>query len=258
MNAPSFLILGTMKGGTTSLFDHLALHPSVTPPVTKEIHYFDLGFRKGPKWYATQLRAAARSARSPFTGEASPYYLFHPEVPRRAAETCPLARLIVLLREPVARAFSHYHHAVREGFETLAPEPAFAAEEERIGLQRRLLREGTIEDAPAFQHLSYQARGRYAEQLEAWLEHFPPSQILVLQSERLFRHPAEVCRQARSFVGFPDFAAPPVGKLNAGTYSPLPPRLAEALRKEFEPANDRLARLLKARWNQELDLSLWS
>lgn len=257
MNAPSFLILGTMKGGTTSLFDHLARHPSVTPPVTKEIHFFDLGFRNGAEWYATQLRAANRSARSPFTGEASPYYLFHPAAPRRVAQTCPLARLLVLLREPVARAISHYHHAVRLGFETLAPEPAFAAEEERIGPQRRLLREGTIEDAPAFQHLSYKARGRYAEQLEAWLECFPPSQILVLQSERLFRHPDEVCRQARAFVGLPDLAAPPVGRLNAGAYPPPPLRLAEALRKDFEPANDRLARLLKARWNQELDASLW-
>lgn len=257
MNAPSFLILGTMKGGTTSLFDHFVRHPSVTPPVTKEIHFFDLGFRKGAQWYATQLRAADRSARSPFTGEASPYYLFHPAAPRRVAETCPLARLIVLLREPVARAFSHYHHAVRHGFEVLAPEPAFAAEEERICLQRRLLREGAVDDAPAFQHLSYQARGRYAEQLEAWLERFPPSQILVLQSERLFRHPAEVCRQARAFVGLPDLAAPPVGRLNAGAYPPPPPRLAETLRKEFEPWNDRLARLLKARWNQELDFSLW-
>jgi hypothetical protein len=257
VSAPSFLILGTMKGGTTSLFAHLVSHPFVTPPVTKEIHFFDLNFRKGGEWYAAQLRAGDRSPGRPFTGEASPYYMFHPEAPRRVAETCPRARLLVLLREPVARAFSHYHHAVRHGFEVLPPEPAFAAEEERIGLQRRLLREGAIEDAPAFQHLSYQARGRYAEQLEAWLEHFPPRQILVLQSERLFRHPAEVCRQARSFVGLPDFGAPPVGKLNAGAYPPPPPRLAEALRKEFEPANDSLARLLKARWTQELDFSLW-
>src|SRR5688572_4751100 len=104
---PSFLIIGVQRGGTTSLYDYLVQHPRIAPAKRKEVHYFDIRYPNGPAWYRKQFSWWLNVRRNVMTGEASPYYIFHPAVPDRVRETVPDAKLIVLLREPVARALSH-------------------------------------------------------------------------------------------------------------------------------------------------------
>jgi hypothetical protein len=100
------------------------------------------------------------------TGEATPSYAYYPHALRRIAETVPEAKLILLLRDPVERAFSHYKHAKRLGKEELSFEEAISAEGERLrGEEEKLLEDDTYNSFP-YMYQSYLRRGHYAEQVE--------------------------------------------------------------------------------------------
>ena len=169
---PDFLIIGTQRGGTTSLYNYLMGRPGVGPAAVKELHFFDKKFHKGSTWYRAhfptgiQKYAFELTRKHHFvTGEASAYYLFHPHAPRRIAQLLPDAKLIVLLRNPIDRAYSQYNFEVDLGRESLSFEDAVAAEEERIGKEReRILAD---ERYVSFDHsrYSYLARGVYVDQL---------------------------------------------------------------------------------------------
>ena len=117
---PTFIIIGAQRAGTTTLFFYLRSHPDIEGPKPadssvswpKELHFFDEHFAKGVDWYRAffpleRSRARARAeGHDLITGEATPYYLFHPLVPERVATTVPDVRLIVLLRDPIERAYS--------------------------------------------------------------------------------------------------------------------------------------------------------
>ena len=249
---PSFLILGAQKAGTTALFEHLASHPAVVRPATKELQYFTLHFDRGLDWYRSQLRVEARTLERQRTFEASPYYLFHPDVPARCAACCPHTKLIILVRDPVARALSHYRHEVRLGYETLSMEAAFAAEPDRMRLPL-----ATPEGLFAHRHGSYRARSRYAGQIDAWLDH-SARQIQVIQSEVLFAQPDEVGRAIREFLELAESAEQqPLEQLNAGPPAEAPAAFIAELRREFAGERERLAELLRTHWGQELRLDLW-
>ena len=197
---PDFLILGAQKAGTTALYAYLRWHPGITGPSWKEVSYFDRHYRRGSSWYRGHfpLRPGER-----LVGEASPGYLFHPLAPKRVKATVPDAKLIALLRNPVDRAFSHYHHEVALGREPLSFEQAIEAEPERTrGEEERLAREPDS-FSQAWWDYTYLARGRYAEQLERWLAVFPPEQLLVLPSEELAAEPARAYARVLEFLGAP-------------------------------------------------------
>jgi len=127
--APSFLIIGTQKGGTSSLHHYLSRNNSVRMAIKKEVHFFDSYFGKGLAWYLAHF---ARRKDAVITGEASPSYLMHPLVPRRVHGAFPQMRLIALLRNPVDRAYSHYQMNVRKGIEALSFEDAVEQEPSRL------------------------------------------------------------------------------------------------------------------------------
>jgi hypothetical protein len=105
--------------------------------------------------------------RSFVTGEASPYYLFHPHAPKRVASAIPKVKIIVLLRNPIDRAYSHYHHALKQGNETLSFEDAIGKEEERLYKEmEKMLKD---ENYYSFNHqkYSYLSRGIYSEMCRA-------------------------------------------------------------------------------------------
>jgi hypothetical protein len=184
---PDFVILGAMRGGTTSLYRWLGTHPRVSPALRKEIHYFDVHYDKGARWY----RAHFPFPRSGYiTGEASPYMLFHPLAPARAALDLPSStRFIVLLREPVQRTVSHYWFTRRrKRWETEPLERAIALEPERLaGETERVLRGEVSERHSSY---SYVARSEYAGQLQAWFDAVGRERILIVESEKLYTDPA--------------------------------------------------------------------
>jgi len=243
---PDFLILGAQKAGTTSLHAYLSEHPQVAPGLVKEIHFFDYNFQRGVGWYRAHFPTIAERWQGKFrvTGEGSPYYLFHPRAPARAAQVVPHAKLLVLLRNPVDRAYSHYYHQVRLGLEAVTFDAALEQEPARlVGEFEQLL---TDDEYYSFnyQNYSYLARGMYADQLERWLRYFPRKQFLILQSERFYADPARALRQVTEFLGLPEWSPAGFEIKNDGSYPPLDPARRAELVEFFAPHNARLFELL--------------
>jgi hypothetical protein len=210
MAGPDFLILGCQKGGTTTLYDLLTQHSRVQPAAAKEVHFFSLHHQRGWDWYAQQFPKAGDG----ITGEATPYYLFHPLAAARIALQCPKARLIALLRDPVQRSLSQYFHARRLGLEPLELEAALAAEAQRLKGAEAVLARG--ERHLSHQEHSYLNRSRYGPQLERYAALFPTNQLLLLRSETFFSDPAGTAALAWRFLGLEPEPLGPVQAANRG------------------------------------------
>jgi hypothetical protein len=235
---PSGLIIGAQKGGTSSLFHYLVQHPEVVPPANKEIHYFDTYYDRGDRWYRGRFPFQYQLRGGACTLEATPYYLPHPLAPARAFQLLPHAKLIALLRNPVDRAFSHYQHVVRAGGETLSFPEAVEQEPVRLAGEENRLRTEPGYHSIAYLKHSYLRRGHYVEDLRRWAEHYPRSQLLVLQSEWFFRDPAGATSAVQQFLGLRPYGAVTYRPVLQGSYDrEMPPALRRRLVAYFEPYN---------------------
>lgn len=241
---PSFLILGGQRCGTTSLYRYLSEHPDVHPALVKEIQYFTLNHGKGEDWYRSNFPPAHEGSQS---FDASPYYLFHPAAAERAAALLPDAKSIVLLRNPVDRAFSHFQHNVGLGMEDLGFEEALAAEPERLaGEEERVARDPSYSSS-AHRRYSYAARGDYTPQLERWLSVHDPSRLRLLISEEFFADTAAIFASVLAFLELPPFELLEYPAFTRRGSWDGPPMSAEArhrLHEHFVEPNRRLGKLL--------------
>jgi hypothetical protein len=268
---PDFLIIGAQKSGTTTLRVALNQHPDIA--CARETHYFCERFDRGHHWYLGQFEHEGDAA---LIGEKCPHYLYDPAAIDRMAEHVPDARLVVVLRDPVSRAYSQYWHQRRLHLETLGFEAALDAEPARA-------------DAGVHE-FDYVARGRYAEQLRRVLDRFPRESLLVLLFEDLRADPQRTFDRVVEFLGAApgvelataDEAANPYRQFRflalrgamtrwqlwrrlpravsqaiwrfterPAAYEPMPPPLRARLEREFTEPNRELAELLG------LDLSSW-
>jgi hypothetical protein len=247
---PAFLIVGAQRCGTTSLYKALSQHPSILRGIrgAREVHYFDTDYWRGMSWYLGHFplearhRWVSRRLGSPVvTFESTPYYMFHPLAAQRVAADLPNVQLLVLLRDPVERAYSAYAHERAQGYETETFDRAIELEESRTsGEEVRLLSDPS---AYSFEHHhhSYLARGRYVDQLERLANHHGRENIKVLQSEEFFHRPAEVFRSVEGFLGLPPCETIVFDKHNSRPRSSMDPDLRRHLEEHFEPHDARLA-----------------
>lgn len=260
---PDFIIIGAQRGGTTSLYYYLVEYAAVASAQHKEVHFFDDHFQQGMRWYRAQFPTVTQKylteqlgKRRFLTGESSPYYLFDPRIPERTRAALPDVKLIVLLRNPVDRAYSHHWLSTHEGHEQLRFEKAILCEEERLrGEQEKMLADAHYESYN-HRHYAYLARGVYVDQLRNWLQFFSREQFLILKSEDLYQNPVAITKQTLEFLGLPpsvlktekefkQYREPlPRGYKN----SEKPPMMDAELRKDlaayFKPHNQRLYELL--------------
>ena len=252
---PNMILLGAQRAGTTSIHAHLGRHPGVCLSKTKEIHYFDNYQDQGLDWYRSHFPTRSwvkkRSHNLGYemvVGEGSPYYLFHPEVPMRIREAIPSARLVVLLRNPVDRALSHFRHERKNGSEKEVDfQSAWDLEESRLAGTEEKLSSGASVYEEAHNRFSYTARGDYAPQLERWFSLFDRTQIHVIRSEDLFNSPEEVMTGLFEFLGLPivDLGSFPVlNTTSAKTPSEEDLQLRERLAEHFAPKVERLEAML--------------
>ena len=240
---PDYLILGAQRCGTTSLQSLLCNTPGVVPPTwRKGIHFFDTDYTKGVEWYRTHF-PMARSRDGSITGEASPYYLFHPAVSSRIHEVVPDVKMIVLLRDPVERAVSHHKHEVRRGFESLGLEEAINVEPSRLAGEEETLVGDPTARSFNHQHYSYVSRGRYAEQLERYLRLFPRESLLVLESECFWEEPESAIGEVSAFLEL-DMEGLALPHKNATRSSDIPHALRERLNALFAESNSALLPLV--------------
>lgn len=241
---PDFIIIGAQKCGTSFLYRSICRHPYARLAAVKEVQYFTLHFDKGVDWYRSHFLSPTRKkGRRLITGEASPYYLYHPHAAKRAVTVVPNVKLIVLLRNPVDRAYSDYHHQRRLGNETLSFVEAIEAEQDRLqGEVDRLLAD---ESYISLKHrrFSYLSRGIYVNQLQEWHRFFGRDQVLVLNSEDLFGQTRDVLKLVLGFLGLPEWQPEPskLSKPNKEyAYARMDPAIRQRLSEHFEPHNQRL------------------
>ena len=248
---PSFLITGGQRCGTTSLYRALAQHPAVLKAVLhKGVHYFDISYDRGMGWYKGHfpLQRSAEKIRARHgvpaqTFESSPYYMYHPQAAARIAADLPGAKLIVLVRDPVERAYSQHHHEVARGFETERDfGNALALEAARLHRQEDKLALDPTYYSFSHQHHAYRARGEYARYLSVMAQHVGRERIHVVESERFFSDPEETYDEVCDFLGLPvDLGQPVFERHNARPReSDMDPVLRRDLRHHFAPHDDAL------------------
>lgn len=235
---PDFLIIGSAKCGTTSLYDYLIRHPLISPAAEKEIHFFDWFYHRGLSWY---LRRFPRLSLDSLTGEATPSYIDHPLACWRIHSVYPGVKQILVLRDPTNRTISDYHHQVRNRLEHRSLEEAIKAEMRVLDQ----LSEEDIVEGRYYNPLGYVSSSLYVYHLKRWLKYFPRGQILVLRSEDLFRNPPETVRRCFDFLGLPDCPLDKYEALAKGIYPPADPSVRRLLRDYFRPYNRRLEALLE-------------
>ncbi len=253
---PDFMIIGTQKGGTTSLYNYLLEHPSIARIYIKEPHFFDIYFNKGFLWYRSHFPTIAQKyyanhfrKRAFITGEASPYYLPHPLAPARVAMTLPKVKLIIVLRNPTDRAYSQYQHQVRQpGVEPLSFEEALGREEQRLAGEEQKMLEDEKYISFNHRHYSYLARGRYIDQIRIWMKFFPKDQFLILRSEDLYSNPEAALKETFAFLHIPNVAlkeqTEEYQQYNKASYDKMNPVTRQRLVEYFKPHNARLYEFL--------------
>ncbi|MEN8237955.1 MAG: sulfotransferase [Actinomycetota bacterium] len=211
---PDFVILGGQRCGTSSMYKYLGRHPQIAPSLRKETEYFTIDYDKGEAWYRAHfpLRArrtvARRRGKPLLVFEATPDYLFDPRAPQRVAELLPDAKLVIMLRDPVERAYSHYHHNVRLGLEDLSFRDAIAAEDTRIASDIEAMRLDPLDRVRNLRNYSYVSRGNYGEQIARWLDVFDRDRFLFIIAEDFFEHPGDSLHALEEFVGVDTWSPP--------------------------------------------------
>jgi hypothetical protein len=253
---PDFVIIGAKRGGSTSLYNYVLEHPSIVPlfPGRQHIkgaHYYDTRYVRGLTWYRSHfpIEMAGRQVVRPLVrrsicGEASPYYLFHPLAAKRLAGDFPDVRIIVTLRDPVERAYSHFKERTHHGGETLSFEDALDAEEDRLrGEAERIIAEPGYLSAEHENH-SYLAQGRYLDMLPRWLDLFPREQVHIAVSEDLYADPDGQINSVWKFLGLPPHQLRSRVRHNYLPSSNMLPDTRARLRETFAEHNQGLAELL--------------
>lgn len=253
MTLPTFLIAGAQKCGTTSLAGALREHPEIFMTKRKELHFFDRHYDRGLEWYERHFTPEPQHRQF---GEATPAYMFDKDARSRLAQTLPEAKIVIILRDPVSRAYSHYWHKRRLGDEPLTSfEDAVAAEPERMASNRVRVRNG----------YSYITRGYYMDQIEPMVEAHGRDRVHVLLLDDLT---ADRVGTLRTLLEFLEVDPGPAQELNVGQrnkyrvttesgdvqpvqYEPMAEATRLRLQELYAESNARLAEFLGR------DLSHW-
>jgi hypothetical protein len=232
---PDFMVIGFPKCGTTSLYGFLTKHPSICAAFQKETTFFTLSYRRGMLWYRAffptviEKRFSELRGRKFITGEASPGYVYFPDIHGKIFRMNPKIRLIALMRNPVDRAYSNYMHLVRRGYDKSMEE---AIQDDVENKQAR---------PPSYNILT---GGIYFEPLKCLLEVVPRGQVLLLKAEDFFDNPKKITNECFRFLGLPEHELGGYPKLNKGEYGGMDAETRARLEEFYRPHNAMLYRLV--------------
>lgn len=240
MGLPDFLIIGAARCGTSSLFSNLLKHPRIRGPHLpltrlsnhKECHFFDRKIRSNKftiKWYKDRFKDPGSDI---VFFEATPNYIFGPEVPRFVKIHLPMAKFILMLRNPADRAWSHFYHWQNKNHHPVD-----------------ILKNRSSE---------YIKKGIYWEQLERWFKFFPREQFFIIRSEDFFKDPKSFVMECFKFVGIEpvDFKKKSIVYwdpkreylVSRRSYPGAPYPILRFLRNYFASHNERLEKLLNRKF----------
>jgi len=248
---PDFIIIGAAKSGTTSLYDCMVQHPDIYPALWKETYFFDRYYPRGISWYRANFASKisknfmTQIQRKSFrTGESTPTYIHHPLAAKRISKILPNIKLIVLLRNPVDRAYSHYQMEKQMGYENLSFVESIELENSRIkGENEKMIQDNNYYSYKR-QIFSYLTSGIYVNQLSLWMEHIPNNQFLIIKSEDFENDQSKIFKEVENFLGLNHVTIKFVKK-NIGKYDAMNPETRKKLEEFFAPHNQRLYSFLE-------------
>jgi len=200
----NFLVCGTQKGGTTALDSYLRMHPSICMAKTKEVHFFDTDelFRTNDIHYENYHQKFCKTNETHILGEATPIYMYWENCMERIARYNPEMKIILILRNPIKRAYSHWKMEYSRGAETLPFWESLLEEDNRLNSEVHK------------QHrvYSYKHRGFYSRQIKHIWSLFPKEQVHILKSDELKSSPKATLTEVYQFLEIDP---------NEGSYTPI-------------------------------------
>ena len=253
---PDFIIIGSMKCGTTSLYYDICEHPCVSPAAYDEIGFFDSNFHLGLNWYRSmfptkrRIEDIRRKEGVAITGEDTPFYFWNPVAAKRIQKLLPNIKLITILRNPIDRAYSEYQDVVSSesnspSFETFI--------ENEINTRRKDSSLITEENFEIFnQKNSYLLKGIYVDQLKIWAGLFPKEQIFTLSTENLNSEPITALESVFQYLNLPDYKIKNIQRQKQKKYVPMNSQTRKILIEFFKPHNERLFKFIgkKFDWDE--------
>lgn len=254
---PDVALVGVQRSGTTALFGALYRLANVERPRRgKGSHFFSYNYHRGWEWYQSQFPTEAwaerieRNVGSPlFCFDACPYYLFHPFAIERMAQAMPGIKVMVMLRDPVRRAESHFHHSVTHGHEDLDFPQALDLEPDRMAGEIEKMAQDWSYWSHGHEHHSYFAKGVYVEQLERLYRFYDRDQVMVIQSEAFYRDPNKVLAGVTDWLGLPGVTLDHDDDRNGHDYRPMDETMRRHLIELYREPNERLFELLGERYD---------
>ncbi|MGI9598976.1 MAG: sulfotransferase domain-containing protein [Acidimicrobiales bacterium] len=254
---PDVMLAGVQRSGTTALFEALYRLPNVERPRRgKGSHYFSYNYYRGWEWFQSQFptqswatRVESRVGAPMFCFDACPYYLFHPFAVERMAQALPDVKVMVMLRDPVRRAESHFHHSVSHGHEDLSFHQALDRESDRMSGEIERMEQDWSYWSHGHEHHSYFAKGVYVEQLERLFHYYDRDQIMVIQSEAFYRDSNSVLAQVTDWLGLQSVTLDQRDDRNGHEYKRMDGEMRSHLIELYREPNERLYDLLGQRFN---------
>ena len=251
MMLPNFLCIGAPKSGTTSLYDVLKQHKDVFLPKFKEPHFFDSNksWNKGVAWYQASYYSKASHQ---CVGDFTPTYLSNSLAPGRIQKVLGnQVKFVVILRNPIDRAYSHYQMEVSSGNEKLSFDKAIDEEKNRISLDMEKMNADENFYSVNFYRKSYLTRGIYVDQIKRWFKYFPRNQFLIIQSEDLYSDTSKIYSDVLNFLNLPKFELDSFKAHRMRKYSEISTETRKKLVDYFKPYNKQLYELLNRNFNWE-------
>ncbi len=201
---PDFLVIGVTKGGTTSLHKYLDQHPEIQMSRRKEPLFFSHNYKRGIRYYRSYF---PKESEGKITGESSTTYISDAKVPARVKKHLPNVKIILLLRDPVRRAFSHHRMNIN-GFTPNKFDDAIEDELRRYNENNKVV-------------FRYIYRSMYYQNLQPWLEHFRLEDMLILKSEDFFQDTKQELKKVYDYLGLSEVYPKDLKAANQREYDPI-------------------------------------
>ena len=252
---PDFIIIGTVRSGSTSLYYNICQHPCVLSAAYDELGFFDSNFHLGLNWYRSLFPTlfskwlVKQKNQFGITGEDTPFYIWSSVVAKRILKILPNVKLIVLFRNPVDRAYSNYHLGVRECSESLSFEDA-------IQVELDSLKNSEIESEDNVKKYtiprSYIVKGFYADQLKIWLKLFKSEQLFITSTENFESNANNTLNKIYDFLEIPQINLKNLEKHKVTSYPPMKDETRKFLVKLYKTHNEELFEMISTEfdWNK--------
>lgn len=245
---PDFMVIGAMKAGTSTLYKCICQHPKIQRAKVKELHFFETDKYKtlGLKWYESQFQKLKSDE---ITGEGTVGYIYYPMVPKLVKKHYPKTKLILILRNPANRAYSHYQHRVRNMQEKRKFEEIvmpILTGDSSINLSWSKQKSASLSTGE-----NILRRGVYIKQVENWLKYFDRSQLHIVIFEDFIKNPQKCMKGIYKFLGVNYFDGFNSASHNTYSYSKIKPVTRKFLVDFYKPFNKKLEAFLgrSLHWN---------